>query len=107
MILNIEDQISNFCTDLLSLRKNEWFLKYLFKKSNGQWVEMSEAFLKNGKQMPENYKFKSKLFAVWLHDPFGDQDFVMIFFYYDEIGWSMSASYNRSRLLRDRANEDG
>ncbi len=98
MKLDIEIIISNFCTNLLTLSENEWFLKCLLKNNKGQWIEMTEAFSRNGKELPENMKLRNELFSVWLDDPFGESDFVTIFFYDAELGWNMSASYNQSRL---------
>ena len=95
---DIEDILLNFCTDLLALSENEWFLQSLLEKNKGQWLEINETFSVNGKELPENIKAQSELFSVWLEEPLGNSDFVTIFFYDVELGWSMSASYNKSRL---------
>lgn len=100
MKLSIEDIISNFCTDLLSLSENEWFLKCLLKNNKGQWLAIAEAYSINGKDLPEDIKIREELFSVWLDDPLGDNDFVTIFFYDVELGWNLSASYNQNRLLK-------
>jgi hypothetical protein len=98
-----EDEITlfNSCTDLVSLKKCEAFpLRLLDGKRPGEWIRVREFCLQVGVAAGE---FNPELFAAWLADPMGSTAYVVILFYDDESKWSMTAQYNRRRLLGDAA----
>jgi hypothetical protein len=94
-----DDEISlcNLCTDLVGLRKMETFpLRLLQTRRAGEWIGVHEFCLNIGVAARD---VKPDLFAAWLPDPAGQNDFAVIFFYDDETKWSMAAHYHRARLL--------
>jgi hypothetical protein len=98
-----ETVLCNICTDLVSLRKNEPFLRQLLgSKPPGEWVPLREFCTQAGLGVGE---IKPDLFATWLPDPLADDAYAVVMFYDDESKWSMAAHYNRGRLLRDASLE--
>lgn len=96
-----EDEItlSNACTDLVTLRKFEAFpLHLLGAKQPAEWVGVRDFCDRNSFDLGD---LKSGLFATWLPDPMANDGYAVILFYDDESKWSMTAHYNRSRLLDD------
>ncbi len=96
-----DDEITlcNICTDLVSLRKNEPFLRQLLaSKPPGEWVSLRGFCTQAGLSVGE---IKPDLFATWLPDPLSDDAYAVVMFYDDESKWSMAAHYNRVRLLGD------
>ncbi len=94
-----DDEISmlNACSNLVSLRKTEGFVRHLLtSKRAGEWIGVRECCLQTGVAAGE---LGGKLFATWLPDPVGQDGYVVILFYEDESKWSMAAPYNRGRLL--------
>jgi hypothetical protein len=89
--------LCNTCTDLVSLRKYEAFpLRLLKNERSGDWVGVREICHRIGVPAGD---LKPEVFATWLADPGGQEGYVVILFYDDESQWSMTAHYNRARLL--------
>jgi hypothetical protein len=89
--------INNLCADLVSLKKWEAFpLHLLTQQQAGEWSGVQEVCehlgLAPGDLTPD-------LFAAWLPDPTGDEDYALVIFYNHEFGWSMPAHFNRALLL--------
>src|SRR5438874_10922 len=94
-----EITLFNTCTDLVSLRKTEAFPLHLLKtKRPGEWIGAREFCLQIGVDAGD---LKPEVFATWLPDPLGHNGYAVILFYEDESKWSMTAQYNRARLLGD------
>jgi hypothetical protein len=92
-----ENTLLNACTDLLSLKKYEAFpLHLLLEKRTGEWTGAREFCQQIGVAANE---LTPDLFVSWLPDPKAHAGYVVIIFYDDESMWSMSAHYNRVRLL--------
>ena len=92
-----DDEMCNFCADLVSLQKTEAFPLYLFQsKLPGEWGSIHDLCLQLG--VPSG-DLEPSVFATWLPDPMGNSDFAEILFYDSESMWSMVAHYNRTRLL--------
>lgn len=90
---------NNFCADLVGLKRWEAFpVHLLIAKRAAEWVRVRELCLQVGLGAGE---VKADLFAAWLPDPAGDEGYAVIFFYDEESMWTMSARYNRQRLLED------
>jgi hypothetical protein len=93
-----EDELNNVCADLVSLKRWEAFPCHLLTdKRAGEWVGVQElcaqAALDTGDLKPD-------LFAAWLPDPSGGDDYAVILFFDEESMWSMAARYNRQRFVR-------
>ena len=91
-----EISLFNACTDLVSLKKSEAFLRDLLGKRPGEWVRVRECCLQLSVVSSD---VTAELFATWLPDPLGHDGYVVVMFYDDESKWSMAAHYNRGRLL--------
>ena len=97
--------LTNFCTDLVTLKRWEAFPTHLLMgKRTGEWARVRELSLQAGlegldvKAKLEGLEVKD-LFAAWLPDPSGNEGYAVILFYDEESLWTMAASYNRQRLL--------
>ena len=91
-----DDQMS-FCADLVTLRRTEAFpLSLLRDREPGEWIPVKTVCQLTGIASPE---VKPELVSTWLPDPFGDQEYVVIIFYDDETKRSISAHYNKQRLV--------
>ena len=90
------DTLSNLCADLVSLRRPESGLAYLFRqKSPGNWVSVRDLYEKAGQPNP---MIKPQLTAAWLPSPC-DPGYAVILFYDDATKWSLTADYNVARIL--------
>jgi hypothetical protein len=99
-----EALLSNFCTDLVSLKKHEAFpLHLLSSKCRGDWLSVRDLCLQIG-VVADN--LKADLFVTWLPDPMGQDSYVVVIFYDDESKWTMAAHYNRQRLLGGAATNE-
>jgi hypothetical protein len=95
--------LCNACTDLVSLKKLEAFPRHLFgDKRPGEWVGVRAFCAQVGVTAGD---LKPQLFATWLADPMGQDGYALLLFYDDDSKWSMTAQYNRLRLL-GRASPD-
>jgi hypothetical protein len=91
------DRMSNFCTDLVSLRRSEPSLASLFDEHlPGQWTAVRSLT----PDLPTESTF-DQLVATWLPSP-ADPDYAVILFFDDATKWSMTADYNVARLRRAR-----
>jgi hypothetical protein len=98
MNLEADEQITNFCFDLVTLKRAEPFLFSLLRnRSAGEWVRVSDVCQQVG--LPGTPVIP-ELFVTWLPDPVGDDDFVVIIFFNDGTKESQAAHYNRRRLLK-------
>lgn len=92
-----EIMLENTCADLVSLKKNDDFpLRLLSDKRSGEWVCVRDFCLLIG-VAPGN--LEPAVFACWLSDPMGHESYAVIMFYDGDSGWSLTAHYNRGRLL--------
>lgn len=90
------DVLSNLCADLVSLRKLEPGLVYLFhQKAPGSWVSVRELYSQAGEA---DQVIKDQLAAAWLPSPH-DPNYAVVLFYDDATKWSLTADYNIARLL--------
>jgi len=93
------DTLSNLCADLVSLRRLEPGLTYLFRDTRpGSWTPVRELYHRAGQ--PEA-GVKPQLAAAWLPSP-GGPDYAVVLFFDDETKWSLTADYNVARLLGHR-----
>jgi len=96
-----EIDLCNKCTDLVGSKKTEAFPLYLFQHLRaGEWVGVQDLCQRIG---VSEVDLKPDLFAAWLPDPMAEEAFAVILFYDDETKWSLTAHYNRARLLADGA----
>jgi hypothetical protein len=88
--------LNNFCSDLVGSKRWEAFPMHLLKgKRVAEWVRVREVCLDAGLNVGD---VKSDLFASWLPEPTGDEDYALILFYDEESMWTMAARYNRQRI---------
>jgi hypothetical protein len=88
--------LNNFCADLVGLKQWEAFPVHLLRdKRTAEWIRVRELCLQNGLDVGD---LKLDLFAAWLPEPTGDEDYALILFYDEESMWTMAARYNRQRL---------
>lgn len=91
------DTLSNLCTDLVSLRRLEPGLAYLFRdKTPGTWTLVRDLYERAGQ--PDD-SIKPQLAAAWLPSP-GDPDYAVVVFFDDETKWALTADYNVARLMK-------
>jgi hypothetical protein len=90
------DQFGNLCTDLVSLARLEPGLRRLFQNGAGEWISVAELYRAVG---PSDEPIKPELAAVWLPSPTGTPGYVVILFCDEDSQWSLTAYYNRGRLL--------
>lgn len=89
--------LCNACTDLVALKKTEAFpLRLLETRRPGEWISVREFCQQIGVAAGN---VTPDLFASWLPDPKGHEGYAVILFYDDESKWSMTAHYNRARLV--------
>jgi hypothetical protein len=89
--------LSNVCTDLVSLRECESFPLHLFSACRpGEWAVVRDVCARLAVPVVAP---QPGLYATWLRDPAGHDDYAVIVFYDDESKWSMAAQYNRGRLV--------
>ena len=92
-----EIELTNTCADLVSLKKNEAFPRYLLAtKRSGEWINVPETCQQLELAAGET---SSDLFATWLVDPVGQDGYCVVVFYDRGSQWIMAAQYNRGRLL--------
>ncbi len=96
----IEDEeltcLSNSCADLVTLKTREAFPVHLLTGNRaGEWIRVQQLCLQAGLDAGD---VKPDLFASWLADPAGDEDYALIIFYDEESMWTMAARYNRQRV---------
>src|SRR5205807_1491537 len=87
---------TNFCADLLSMERLEAFPMQLLGGPRGDWIAVRELCARLG---IDANTIDGNLFATWLADPSGNDDYVTIIFYDADAEWTMAATYNRRRLL--------
>lgn len=91
------DILNNLCADLVSLRRLEPGLVYLFRvKTPGTWTPVRELYDRAGQ--PDG-SIKAQLAAAWLPSP-GGPDYAVVVFFDDETKWSLTADYNLARLMK-------
>jgi len=94
---DLETDLLEYCSELVSLKKYEAFPRQLLTcRRAGEWVPVRQLREQTGLGFEEP---KPELVAVWLNDPFGNTDYVVMVFYDDDSKWSFAAHYNRQRLL--------
>ena len=96
----VEDEqvvLNNACADLVSLEKCEAFPARLLAGKPGEWVGVRSLCMRIGIDPGE---VNESVFALWLPDPVGDENYAVIIFYDAECLWTMAANYNRKRLLQ-------
>jgi hypothetical protein len=90
------DRLSNLCTDLVSLRRLEPALDYLFKsRPAGSWTPVYELYHRAG---GAGEPIKAELNAAWLPAPGADPGYAVVVFFDDDTKWSLTAEYNAARL---------
>jgi hypothetical protein len=90
-------RLSNFCADLVSLKRCEPFVLHLLANIQaGEWVCVEEVCTALGLAASG---LNSDLFAAWISDPLGDEGYFLIVFYDRASLWSRTARYNGQRLL--------
>jgi hypothetical protein len=88
-------RLNNTCADLVTLEKYEAFPTQLLAGARGDWVAVRELCVHVGIDAGD---VGDGLFVTWLPEPTGQEDYATILFYDDESGWTLAATYNRSRL---------
>ncbi len=92
-----EIALNNACADLVSLKKCEVFvLRLLTSQRPGDWIGVMDLCQQVGVGVEG---LTAELYATWLPDPKSHAGYVVILFYDDESKWSMTARYNRARLV--------
>ena len=83
------------CWDILAAAKHEPILLHLFTQiPTGRWMQLND-LLPGG--------LNEEIFVTWLYLPSKtDADFRLVLFLHEESAWSMTATYNVERLLRNR-----
>lgn len=104
----LEDMLSNVCTDLLSFKKFEPFLRLLFASPPGTWHKVSECC----GSLTELPRYSEKLFSEHADalvvtylpwpEPYTGGYALVLFVHYGEL-WSTTAAYNRERLAERQA----
>ena len=91
------DAISNLCADLVSLKRHEPALVYLFRDHPaGTWVSVAEVYAHAGLSTAD---IPTGLSVAWMAST-TDSGYVVVSFYDDDLKWSTSAVYNVARLLK-------
>jgi hypothetical protein len=89
------DDLSNLCTDLVSLKRFEPALVHLFReRPSGAWVSVAELYQFAGVEAV----VPSSLQVAWLPAASGS-GYSAVTFFDDEQAWSLSAAYHTARLL--------
>ena len=87
--------LNDYCSDLVGSKRWEAFPMQLLKgKPVAEWVRVRDFCLEAGLHVGD---CKSDLFASWLPDPTGAEEYALILFYDEESMWTMAARYNRRR----------
>lgn len=90
------DSLSNWCADLVSLRRFEPGLLHLFReRSPGEWVQVSDLYARAGEPPAP---VPGGLVAAWLPSP-TDAGYAIVVFWDEETRWSLTAEYDVARLL--------
>ena len=99
--LNETDRLNNLCSDLVSLRRFEPGLAYLFQHMcAGEWVSVADLY--RIVRVPSE-GIKPELAVAWLPSPSIQEGYVVVLFCDDELQWSLTAYYNTERLFINAA----
>jgi hypothetical protein len=97
--LDLEDELLDFTADLLALKLNQPFVAGLFAHSKGQWVNVA-AIVQD--VAPANQKLRAleasshgQLQATWLNHPETNEDYCLVLFFMESLGWDNLAIYHR------------
>jgi hypothetical protein len=102
---DVREQLETLCADIVSLRRNEPFLRRLFQAGMAEW--RSAAHLCDG--LPElavdiaelERRAGDSLRVMWVDRPWGEvADHCLVIFYLEETISGFFATYNRARLER-------
>ena len=102
----LSEELANYTTDLLALRRHEPFLEELWAQKPGNWVDVFALNLRLGHLTPRIEQLKETLngplFATWLDypEPNGNADVCTIIFFAPDLVWSNTAIYHKQRLLQ-------
>lgn len=92
------EQLVTKCSDLVSLKKYEpVLLELLTKKRGAEWSPVQQvcAMVGLANEIP------MAVSVCWLPVPIAKEGYVLIVFYDQDSGWSMTANYNKSRLIEN------
>jgi hypothetical protein len=98
--LDLEDELLDFTADLLALKANQVALVALFERSAGQWVNLSE--LVQGlpavqRQLTDLEGLApGPLRVTWLRHPETSEDYCLVLFFMESLGWDNLALYHRA-----------
>ncbi|WP_156401088.1 hypothetical protein [Duganella sp. Root1480D1] len=84
------------CAKLLQLRHCESFLLDLFEMPKGMWGNVAEIL---GRLNLDIGSVEDSTFVAHLDNPTGDANVAFVLFYDANSGESITAEYNRSRLI--------
>jgi hypothetical protein len=88
--------LENLCADLLGVEKFEpILLQFLGYTQAGEWKSLVDVC----QHFDIGEVDVNGVFVTWLQDPAGNEGYVVFLYYHPELLWSMTAHYNRERLL--------
>lgn len=89
------DEINNLCADLVSVRRHEPALRFLFRSvPAGTWVPVHELYAHAG---GAGQPILATLVAAWVGSV--EPEYTFVLFHEPERQWWMTATYNVARLL--------
>jgi hypothetical protein len=106
----LEDSLSGVCSDLLSERRFEPFVLHLFASPLGTWrtvADCCDGLTELPRHATDVFSEHEKSLVV-THLEFPERNcagFSVILFFHKDNLWSMTASYNRERLLTAHAKQ--
>ena len=97
---DVTDRLSNWCTDLVSLRRLEQGMTRLLRDTPpGVWVPVKTLYEAAAASGPGD----DSPAASWLSGPGGEPGYAVVVFSDPGEWWSMTADYNAARLLGQTA----
>jgi hypothetical protein len=97
--LDLEDELLDFTADLLALKANQPFIASLLAQPKGQWINVA-AIAQNMAQMNQTLTALEaagggQLQVAWLSHPETNDDYCLVLFFMESLGWDNLAIYQR------------
>jgi hypothetical protein len=99
----LEDELLDFTADLLGLKPNQPFLAGLFAQPSGRWMNVGDLVAGEMRRtLMELETFsEGQLQVTWLNHPETSDDYCLVLFLMESLGWDNLAIYHR-KLISDR-----
>jgi hypothetical protein len=97
--LDLRDELLDFTADLLALKANQPFVAGLLEYPKGQWVNVA-TITQDMAQVSQTLmaleaSSSGRLQVTWLNHPETNDDYCLVLFFMESLGWDNLAIYHR------------